>query len=104
MSQVKLSQEEVNRQQAGYRLKEMSELPGWKEILKPWLELAISHSWVDPRGKDDEQLLYEYKLAYSRARAAQEILDFVTNAIEDAKAITSKEKGEQKDKLREAVS
>lgn len=73
-------------------------------MLKPHLQQAISHSWVDPRGKNEEELAYEYKLGWARATAAQEILDFVVNAIETAEGLTKKEKDEIPDKLREAVS
>jgi hypothetical protein len=60
---------------------------------------------VDPRkSKSDNDLLYEYKLAFARALAAQEIIDFVEKGIEEADALTKKENGEGKDKLRESVS
>jgi len=36
--------------------------------------------------------------------AAQEIIDFVEKGIEEADALTKKENGEGKDKLRESVS
>jgi hypothetical protein len=60
---------------------------------------------VDPRKvKSDEDLLYEYKLAFARARAAQEILDFIDKSIEEAEALTKKEKEGTVDKLRDSVS
>lgn len=66
---------------------------------------AVSHSWVDPRNvKSDKKLLYEYRLAWARAMAAQEILDFVQKSIEDAEHLTKKERGEIEDKLRSGVS
>lgn len=82
----------------------MAETPGWREIVKPYLEQSLSHSWVDPSGKDEKKLLYEYKLAYALAKAAQELLDFVENGIATAEGLTKKEKDEVKDKLREAIS
>ena len=100
-----LTSQELLTQQQGFRLKEMIQLPGWEEILKPFLEQQISHSWVDPRKvKSDEDLLYEYKLAFARAKGAQEILDFIDKSIEEAEALTKKEKEGVVDKLRESVS
>lgn len=73
-------------------------------MVKPYLENKINHSWVDPRGKDDGELLYEYKLGWAFAQASSEILLLVEKMVEEAEAITKKEKGENEDKLRKAVS
>lgn len=43
-------------------------------------------------------------LGFARAKAAQEIIDYVEKSIEEAEALLKKEKGEVEDKLREAVS
>ena len=60
---------------------------------------------MDPRKvQSDKELLYEYKVAWAFAQAAEEILQFVDKMLEEAEALTKKEKGEIKDKLREAVS
>ncbi len=50
------------------------------------------------------KLLYEYKLAWSFAKAAQEILDYVDTSVQIAEELNKKEKGELIDKLREGIS
>lgn len=60
--------------------------------------------WVEPTGKDDEKLLYEYKLAWAFAKAASEILELIEKLQNESEMITKKERGELKDKLREGVS
>jgi hypothetical protein len=82
----------------------MVNTPGWQEVIKPFLESKIQHLWVDPTTKDDTTLLYEYKLGWAFAKAANEILELIDKLQEEAEMITKKEKGELKDKLREAVS
>lgn len=80
------------------------ETKGWSEVVKPYLESKIKNMWVEPTGKDDEKLLYEYKLAWAFAKAASEILELVDKLQSESEMITKKEKGELKDKLREGVS
>ena len=105
MSQIKLSPEESKVQQQGQWVQELTQMPGWKEVLRPWLEDKIRHAWVDPRKvKSDQDLLYEYKVAWAFARASEEILQFVEKVIDEASHLTKKEKGEITDPLREAVS
>lgn len=83
----------------------MVESKGWLEVLKPWLEDKIHNSWVDPRSfKNDEEYVYAMKTAWSFAQAGEEILAFTEKMIEEAEALTKKEKGEIKDKLRETFS
>jgi hypothetical protein len=81
------------------------ETQGWKEILRPWLEDKIHNSWVDPRSfKNDEEYLYAVKTAWAFANAGEQILSFIERMVEEAEELTKKEKGEKKDKLREALS
>ena len=71
----------------------------------PYLQSKINHSWVDPRKvKSDKDLLYQYKTAWAFAQAAEEILAFVQEAEETGKKLLAKQRGEDKDKLRESVS
>jgi hypothetical protein len=82
----------------------MSSQEGW-QTLRKWLESKIHNSWIDPtKSIDDAKLLYEYKLAWSFAKAAQEILDYVDQSIQIADELNKKEKGQMIDKLREGVS
>lgn len=82
----------------------MAETKGWSEVVKPYLESKIKNMWVEPTGKDDEKLLYEYKLAWAFAKAASEILELIEKLQNESEMITKKERGELKDKLREGVS
>lgn len=78
---------------------------GWQEVLLPWLKDKVSHSWVDPRSAEtDKDLLYKYKLGWALAQSCSEIMEFVDQSIETTEALTKKEKGEETNKLREAVS
>lgn len=75
------------------------------EVVKPWVESKITNSWVDPfKAESDEKLLYQYKLAWAWAKAAQEFLDYLNRSVEEAEALTKKEKGEVTDKLRTSLS
>ncbi len=106
MEPIKLSPEEIVIQQQGNWIKEMTETNGWKEVVFPLLIDKISHTWADPRkSKSDRKLLYEYKLAWAFATVAQELIDYVEKAQEEAEAITRKEQGlVEVDKLRESLS
>lgn len=74
-------------------------------MLKPRLELAARSSLVDPRSfKSDEEYIYAQKVAWASANVSNEILVAIEQDIEAAEALTKKEKGEIKDKLREGVS
>lgn len=60
---------------------------------------------MDPRQfKSKEELDYAYIVAWGAAQGAQQVLDQVQIWISDAEQLTRKEKGELKDKLREAFS
>lgn len=101
---IKLTKAEQELQTQGRQVREMAQTKGWAEVVKPFLESKISHSWVEPTNKNDKQLLYEYKLAWAFAKAADEILALVENLQIESEMITKKEKGETKDKVREAIS
>lgn len=102
---AKLSQAEQELQKQGRQVGEMVQTKGWVQVLKPWLEDRIHHSWVDPRQfKSDKEYAYAMKTAWGFAQAAEEILAFVDKVKEESEMLTKKEKDEIKDKLREAVS
>ena len=68
-------------------------------MLKPWLESKIKNSWVDPREvKSDKKLLYQYKIAWAFANAAQEILEFVEQNNQTAETLTNKQEGKTTEK------
>lgn len=74
-------------------------------MLLPWLQLKLHNSWVDPReGKDNEEFIRRYNLAFAYAKVSQEIIEYVEKIIEEGEALAKKEKGEEPNILREAVS
>ena len=102
---VKLTKEEELSRKQGAFLKEVTDLPGWQEVLLPWLRDKINHSWVDPRTvESNEDFVRRYNLAWSMAQSCDQIIGFVTQMIEEGEALAKKEKGEEKSILREAIS
>lgn len=102
---MELTKQEQELQRQGFQAKELTETKYYQQVLKPRLELAARSSLVDPRSfKSDEEYLYAQKVAWANASAANEILEAIEKDIETADMLTKKEKGEIKDKLREAVS
>lgn len=102
---MELTKQELLLQKQGFQAQELTETKYWQEVLKPRLELAARSSLVDPRSfKSDEEYLYAQKVAWAHSSAANEILEAIDQDIETAIALTKKEKGEIKDKLREGVS
>lgn len=71
----------------------------------PFLQSKINHSWVDPRkSKSDKSLLYEYKLGWAMAQAAEEFLGFIDETADAVDTLEKKSKGEIVDKVRESLS
>jgi len=104
MAKVKLDQGESARQKQGYQVKQLVKSEGWQEVLLPWLQDKIRNSWVDPRSfKDDVEYAYAMKTAWAWAKASEEILAFTEKMVEEAEALTKKEKGLLIDKLREST-
>jgi hypothetical protein len=102
---AKLTQQEELARKQGNLLKELTECKGWQEVLRPWLEDKIQHSWVDPRQvQSDQELAFRYKTAWAWADAANGILQFIDKMIEESVYYTKKEKDEIKNPLREGIS
>lgn len=102
---VNLTKEEESLRRQGNLLKELKEHKGWQEVLLPFLRLKLHNSWVDPReGKDNEEFMRRYNLAFAFAKTSQEIIDYIDRMIEESEALTKKEKDEEVNVLRDAVS
>ena len=102
---VKLTQEEILRQQEGYRLKELCQMEGWIKVLFPILESQIKQAVVDPRScESDEDYLFKQKTAWAYGQHASDILDMIENKVKEAEFLTEKEQGKHIDKLQEAMS
>lgn len=60
---------------------------------------------MDPRSfKDDTEYAFASKTAWAWAQAGEGIIEFVEKMIEESEALTRKEKGENINKLRKAIS
>jgi len=69
------------------------------------LEGLISNSWLDPKNfSNSEDLAYAYKTDWAFAKAASEIIEKVDKWSEEADYLLKKQRGEIKDKLRDALS
>jgi len=104
MVKIELTKEELIRQKQGYLVKETVQTKGWQEVLKPWLESKIHNSWVSPvKFKNDKEYSYANRTAWAFAEASQQVLSLMDNMVEEAEAMSKKEKGLVKDKLKEAL-
>lgn len=54
--------------------------------------------------ESDQDLLYQYKVAWAFSQASEEILAFVEDMKQTEEALIKKQNGETINKLREAVS
>lgn len=90
--------------QQGSALFELSQTEGWIKHLKPWLEAHIRNSWVNPKGKDKEELVWEYTQAYMFAEACQGIVDFVDKQIDEGVKFKEIADGKRPEPFREALS
>jgi len=78
----------------GELLLDLVDQPGWQEVLKPFLEQAIRHKWLDPREvKDKEEFFYRYAAGWGLAQAAQEILNFIEDKKSEVRLLREKKEG-----------
>lgn len=74
-------------------------------MLLPFLKAKINHSWLDPRkAGDKDEFFYQYVTAWGFAQSAEEILQWIESMLEAEVILTKKERGEDKDPIREALS
>ena len=105
MSKIKLSQEEALRQQQGWQVKETCQSQGWLQVVLPLLEGKIKSAVVDPRKfKDEAEYIFAQKTAWAYGQAYSDLLNILDLMQEEAEGLTKKEKGENVDKLAEAMS
>src|SRR3954471_9630934 len=103
--QVKLTPEELARQQEGRRLKELCQQEGWVKVLFPLLEAQIRNSVVDPRScKDEAEYVFKQKTAWAYGQAYSDLLTQIDSKVTDSEYLTDKEQGKIKDILAEAMS
>ena len=96
-----LSPEEQESLKQARLVRRMAQTKGFREILRPWLESKIKHSWLDPRKiKSLEDFHYEYVVAWGFSQAADEILKFVDNNQQEAEHLEKKEEGKDDDPFR----
>lgn len=71
----------------------MAETPGFKQLLKPWLEDRLNQSFPDPIAfTSDEDYLYAAKTASIFKKVVAEILMWIEGNVEQAKSLEEKKK------------
>ena len=98
--ETKLTPSEQEDLKQSQHLLDLARNKGWQEVLRPWLQSKVQTSWLDPRkAGSDEELLYQYKVAWGFAQAADEILKFVESAKDKVDFYLKKERGEVTNKF-----
>ena len=78
-------------------VKQMSQQEGWEQVLKPFLEDKVKHSWLDPRKvKSQDKFFYEYCVSWGFAQASNELLRWVESKVSEGKALEQKRLGKTK--------
>jgi len=62
--------------------------------LEEWLNKRLHHSWVDPRGLDQEEWEWAELNAFHSADVARQLLEDVDMLIAQAEYLRKKERGE----------
>ena len=98
----KLTPQEQEALKQGDHLRELVNLKGWGEIIKPYLEGYLHHSWVNPREcKDVKEFGWQELQRADYAQFVKEFLAWVEGQIEAADFLRKKERGEVKDDFRD---
>lgn len=86
------------------QVKELTQLPGWSQVLLPYLQSKLHNSWVDPRkAASGDDLMYQYIVSWGFAKASEELVTYIQSMVDTVDALEKKEKGDQS-LLREAIS
>ncbi len=76
-------------------VQELVQHPGWRQVVKPFLEEKIKNSWLDPRkASSKEDFWYQYVTAWGLAQACDELVKEIDQMIETGKFLERKRKGE----------
>lgn len=79
----------------------MANSEGFRELYRPWLEEKLNQSFPDPsKFVKEEEFVYAAKMASVFKKVVAEILQWVDGAVDEAKQLQRKEKGEVKDQFR----
>lgn len=78
----------------GSALLELSETPGFRDYLKPWLEKKFANAWLDPTTLNEDEFKWKYLQNYYYARACQDVLGYIDAAIAESSQLLKIEKGE----------
>lgn len=93
-------QEQVEMEEAR-KVVELVSSPGWVEVLKPYLEGKLRHSWVDPRKTTDkDDFFHQYSVAWGFSHAADEIMRSVEAFVQKFDYLKKKDKGEVSDNFK----
>lgn len=89
----KLNEFEEKELREAHDVYEMSQSAGFK-ILKEKLNELAYHSWVDPRGANEKDWMWQELNAFHSASVAKEILDWIDTTIARGTYLGKKQKGE----------
>ena len=78
----------------GSALLELSETPGYRDFLKPWLEKKFANAWLDPTDLGEDEFKWKYLQNYYYARACQDVLAYIDSAVTQSNELLKIEKGE----------
>lgn len=71
----------------------------------PYLQSKIHNSWVDPRKSGNaEELVYQYVVSWGFAKASEELINHIQGMVDTVAALEKKERGEEENILRAALS
>lgn len=88
-----LTDDEKKEMRMGQELYEMTQSFGWKTVFK-WLEERAYHSWVDPRGMDEEKWKFAELGAFFSADAAKQLIQDIQRAVDRAEYLGKVASGE----------
>jgi len=75
------------------KLEMLVETPGWRDVLKPWLESRCHHAWEDPQNAEDlEKFFYRYTVQWAKAESANQVLQKVEGTIAHAAVVIERDK------------
>lgn len=88
----KLSKEEAELLDQSQKVMAVVEMPGWKEVILPYLLSMVS--WPDPKVHGSiEEVILPYTQAYGEAEAVRKLNQFIDNNKEMHKALIKKAEG-----------
>lgn len=94
-----------NQEQENLKLaklvQDLSDHPGWVEVLRPWIQVKLQESFPDPSAfKSVEEFTYAALASSALKKALAEILMFVENQKQTMEYLQKKDRGELENKFK----